>query len=288
MLAPKAEVGSWVSEAAREKFMAAYERAFALGRSPSRNSISRRRPRPRGCTPTGRIPAGSRSCCSPGPGSTPRAGTRTLPRSLRPARYTGSTRPATRTPASCAPRSPRRSPARPGWMSCSASSATSAHLVGLSWGGSVAMNQAIRAPRAGRLHHPARPRRAHQARRPLLVVVHHQRPGQPDPDAAAPPPRPVAGQPGHAGARADDAHVGRQPRLPDGAEVPRHPHRRRTPRDQRAGPADHRRAQREPPAEAHARGSLMPHAEVGIVPGSHGGFNRITELNDRIAAFIHP
>ena len=40
------------------------------------------------------------------------------------------------------------------------------------------------------------------------------------------------------------------------------------------------------PAEARARGSLMPHAEVAIVPGSHGGFTRIDELNDRIAAFI--
>jgi hypothetical protein len=40
------------------------------------------------------------------------------------------------------------------------------------------------------------------------------------------------------------------------------------------------------PAEAHTRGSLMPHAEVAVVPGSHGGFNRIDELNDRIAAFI--
>jgi pimeloyl-ACP methyl ester carboxylesterase len=40
------------------------------------------------------------------------------------------------------------------------------------------------------------------------------------------------------------------------------------------------------PAEAHARGSLMPHAQVAIVPGSHGGFNRINELNDRIATFI--
>ena len=34
MLAPKAEVGSWVSEAAREKFMAAYGRAFALWPQP--------------------------------------------------------------------------------------------------------------------------------------------------------------------------------------------------------------------------------------------------------------
>jgi pimeloyl-ACP methyl ester carboxylesterase len=40
------------------------------------------------------------------------------------------------------------------------------------------------------------------------------------------------------------------------------------------------------PVQARARGSLIPHAEVAIVPGSHGGFNRIDELNDRIAAFI--
>jgi pimeloyl-ACP methyl ester carboxylesterase len=40
------------------------------------------------------------------------------------------------------------------------------------------------------------------------------------------------------------------------------------------------------PAQARARGSLMPHAEVAVVPGSHGGFNRIDELNDQISAFI--
>jgi pimeloyl-ACP methyl ester carboxylesterase len=38
--------------------------------------------------------------------------------------------------------------------------------------------------------------------------------------------------------------------------------------------------------QARDRGSLMPHAEVAIVPGSHGGFNRIDEVNDRIVAFI--
>jgi len=41
------------------------------------------------------------------------------------------------------------------------------------------------------------------------------------------------------------------------------------------------------PAQAHDRASLMPHAQIAVVPGSHGGFNRIDELNDRIAAFIH-
>jgi pimeloyl-ACP methyl ester carboxylesterase len=40
------------------------------------------------------------------------------------------------------------------------------------------------------------------------------------------------------------------------------------------------------PAQARTRGSLMPHAEVAVVPGSHGGFNRIDELNDRMTAFI--
>ena len=40
------------------------------------------------------------------------------------------------------------------------------------------------------------------------------------------------------------------------------------------------------PEEARARASLMPHAQVAIVPGSHGGFDRIDELNDQIAAFI--
>jgi pimeloyl-ACP methyl ester carboxylesterase len=40
------------------------------------------------------------------------------------------------------------------------------------------------------------------------------------------------------------------------------------------------------PAEARARGNLIPGAEVVIVPGSHGGFDRIDEVNSRIGAFI--
>ena len=37
------------------------------------------------------------------------------------------------------------------------------------------------------------------------------------------------------------------------------------------------------PTQARDRAGRMPNAEVAIVPGSHGGFNRISELNDRIA-----
>jgi hypothetical protein len=40
------------------------------------------------------------------------------------------------------------------------------------------------------------------------------------------------------------------------------------------------------PKEVRDRAGLMPNAEVAVVPGSHGGFDRIGELNDRIVAFI--
>jgi pimeloyl-ACP methyl ester carboxylesterase len=40
------------------------------------------------------------------------------------------------------------------------------------------------------------------------------------------------------------------------------------------------------PEQARDRASRMPNAQVAIVPGSHGGFSRIDELNDQIAAFI--
>jgi pimeloyl-ACP methyl ester carboxylesterase len=40
------------------------------------------------------------------------------------------------------------------------------------------------------------------------------------------------------------------------------------------------------PAQARDRASHISNAEVAIVPGSHGGFNRIDALNDRIAGFI--
>ncbi len=40
------------------------------------------------------------------------------------------------------------------------------------------------------------------------------------------------------------------------------------------------------PSQARERASRMPHAEVADVPGSHGGFDRVDELNERTSAFI--
>ena len=202
MLAPKAEVGSWVSEAAREKFMAAYERVFALWPQPAEEfdvetatattRVHAYRPHPGGepvvlLTGAGFNAAGWYPHVAALAKDGPVYGI-DMPGDPNPSIMRAPLTP----PASCA-----------AWLDelLGQLSDRPAHLVGLSCGGWVAMNQAIRAPGAGRLHHAARPRRAHQARCPLLVVVHDQRPGQPDPDAAAPPPRPVAGQPGHGGAR---------------------------------------------------------------------------------------
>ena len=40
------------------------------------------------------------------------------------------------------------------------------------------------------------------------------------------------------------------------------------------------------PAQARDRAARMPDAEVAIIGGSHGGFDRISELNERMTAFI--
>ena len=124
MLAPKCGVGSWVSDAAREKFMAAYERAFALWPQPCEEfDIGT-------ATATTRVHA-----YRPHPGGEPvvlltGAGYNAsgwYPHVAALAKHHpvyGVDMPGTPTPASCAPRSPRRPPAPPGWMSCSASSAT--------------------------------------------------------------------------------------------------------------------------------------------------------------------
>ena len=214
-LAPEGEPGSWVSDAAREKFMAAYERAFALWPQPreefdietatATTRVHAYRPHPGGDAGRaahrrrgqrrGLVPA--RGGARRGrPGLRDRHARRREPQ--RPARPDDSPG-VLRGLAGRAPGQAQRPPGAPGRLLL--------RRLGRHEPGDPRA-------RAGRLHHAARPRRAHQARRPLLVVALHQRPGHPDPDAAAPPPRPVAGQPGHAAAGADDAHVGSHPRLP--------------------------------------------------------------------------
>jgi pimeloyl-ACP methyl ester carboxylesterase len=40
------------------------------------------------------------------------------------------------------------------------------------------------------------------------------------------------------------------------------------------------------PAQARDRASHLPNAQVAIVPGSHGGFNRLDDLNAQVVAFL--
>jgi pimeloyl-ACP methyl ester carboxylesterase len=287
-LASQGQPGSWVSEAAREKFMAAYERAFALWPQPCEEFDVET------ATATTRVHA-----CRPHPGGEPvvlltGAGGNAahwyphvaalaeagpvygidMPGDANPSVPRALMTP----PASCA-----------AWLDelLSKVSDRPAHLVGFSYGGWVAMNQAIRAP--GRV-----------ASITLL-----------DP----------------AGLTRIDARFYRWLTITGLATLTPMPLRRRlarwldTPgmadrelmtlmwagiRGYRAEPKkpgiltdDELRAIPVPvllitgarsalitPAQARDRGSLIPDAEVAIVPGSHGGFDRIDALNDRISAFI--
>ncbi len=207
--APEGEPGSWVSDAAREKFMTAYERVFALWPQPCGEfdiETATATTRVHACRPH---PDGPPVVLLTGAGGNAAAWFPHVAALAKDHPVYGIDMPGDPNPS--VPRALMTPPA-----SCAAwldellgqLSDRPAHLVGFSYGGWVAMNQADPRTGAGRLHHAARSRRAHQARCPLLVVVLHRRLGRPDPDAAAPPPRPVAGQPGHAAAGAHDAHVG--------------------------------------------------------------------------------
>jgi len=286
MLAPKAEVGSWVSEAAREKFMAAYERAFALWPQPveefdietatATTRVHAYRPHPDG-PPVVLLSAFNASGWYPHAAALAKVGPVygvDMPGDANP----GIARALMTPPASCA-----------AWLDelLGKLSDRPAHLVGFSYGGWVAMNQAIRAPRrvasitlldpAGLTKLDARfwwwlsisglatltpmPLRRRLARwldnpamlQPELMTLMW---------AAI---RGYHAEPKFPGVLTDDElrAITVPALLITGA-----------------------RSALLTPAEARARGSLMPHAEVAIVPGSHGGFNRINELNDRITAFI--
>jgi len=286
--APDGEPGSWVSDAARETFMAAYERAFALWPQPvtefdvetatATTRVHAYRPHPGGDPVVLLAGAGGNAAAwfphvaalaGDGPVygiDMPGDANPSVPRALLSA------------PASCA-----------AWLDelLGKLSDRPAHLVGFSYGGWVAMNQPLRAP--GRvasitLLDPAGLTRL-DARFWWWLSIS---------GLASLTPMPLRRRL----ARWLDSPAMSQPELMTlmWAAI----------RGYRAEPKfpglltdDELRAITVPvllitgarsamltPAEARTQGSLMPHAEVAIVPGSHGGFNRTDELNDQIAAFI--
>jgi pimeloyl-ACP methyl ester carboxylesterase len=285
-LAPEGEPGSWVSDAAREKFMAAYERAFALWPQPGEEldietatattRVHAYRPHPGG-NPVVLLSAFNAAGLYPHVAALAAAGP-----------VYGIDMPGDANPS--VPRAPMTPPENcAAWLDelLAQLSDRPAHLVGYSYGGWIAMNQAIRAPGrvasitlldpAGLTKLDARfwlwlsisglatltpmPLRRRLARWLDL-------PGMLEPELMT---LMWAGTRGY--------HA--EPKFPDILTD------------------DELRAINVPvllvagarsalltPKEARARGALMPRAEVAIVPGNHGGFNRIDELNNRIAAFI--
>jgi pimeloyl-ACP methyl ester carboxylesterase len=233
-LAAKGEPGSWVDDAARERFMAAYARAFAQWPQPyeefdvetatATTRVHAYRPHPGG-DPVVLLNGFNAASWYPHVAALAEDGP-----------VYGIDMPGTPSP------SVARTPIAPpdncaAWLDelLGKLSGPPAHLVGFSYGGWVAMNQAIRAP--GRvasvtLLDPAGLTKL-DARFWVWLSVSGLR-------AVSVPALLVAGA----------------------------------------------RSAMLTPAEARARGSLMPHAEVAVVPGSHGGFDRIDALNDRISAFI--
>src|ERR1700728_304842 len=287
-LAAEGEPGSWVSDAAREKFMAAYERTLALWPQPreefdietatATTRVHAYRPHPGGDPVVLLTGAGGNAAvwfphvaalAADGPVyaiDMPGDANPSVPRALM------------TPPAACS-----------AWLDelLSKLSDRPAHLLGFSYGGWVAMNQAIRAPRrvaSITLLAPAGLTKL-DARFWWWLTIS---------GLATLTPMPLRRRL----ARWLDNPAMLQPELMTlmWAAI----------RGYRAEPKfplvltdDELRAIDVPvllitgarsamltPAEARARGSVMPHAEVAIVPGSHGGFNRIDELNARIAAFI--
>jgi len=288
MLAPKAAPGTWVSDAAREKFMAAYDRAFALWPQPYEELDIET------ATTTTRVHAYRPQAAGPPIVLLMGAGFNSSYWYLHVAALAQAgpvyaiDMPGDPNPSIA--RAPLTSPdACAAWLDelLGQLSDRPAHLVGLSYGGWIAMNQAIRAPArvasltlldpAGLTKLDARwwwwfsisglaslapmPLRRHLARwldSPFMLeqeLIKLMWAGS----------RGFRMEPKFPGVLTDDElrAITVPVLLITGA-----------------------RSAMLTPAEAHARGSLMPHAEVAIVPGSHGGFDRIDELNTRMVAFI--
>jgi pimeloyl-ACP methyl ester carboxylesterase len=288
MLAPKAEVGSWVSEAAREKFMAAYERAFALWPQPreefdietatTTTRVHAYRPHPGGAPVVLLTGAGFNAS-----GWYPHVAALARHHPVFGVDMPGDPNPSimrapVTPPASCA-----------AWLDelLTQLSDRPAHLVGLSYGGWVAMNQAIRAPRrvaSITLLDPAGLTKL-DARFWLWFTIS---------SLATLTPMPLRRRL----ARWLDSPVMLERELMTLMWAGSRGYRME-PKFPATLTDDELRAIDVPallitgalsamltPAEARARGSIIQRAEVAIVPGSHGGFNRIDELNDRIVAFI--
>ena len=287
-LASEGQPGSWVSEAAREKFMAAYERVFALWPQPveefdletatATTRVHAYRPHPGG-EPVVLLTGAGYNAASWYPHVAALAGDGPVYGIDMPGDPNPSVPRALMTsPASCA-----------AWLDelLARLSDRPAHLVGFSYGGWVAMTQAIRAP--GRVASitlldpagltrldarfwlwfsisglasltpmPLRRRLARWLGSPAML----------EPELMALMWAGIRGYRMEAKFPAiltDDElrAIGVPALLITGA-----------------------RSALVTPAEARARGGLMPRARVAIVPGSHGGFDRISELNQQIAAFI--
>ena len=288
MLAPKGEVGSWVSEAAREKYLAAYERAFALWPQPAEEfdietatattRVHAYRPHPDGPPVVLLTGAGfNASSWYPHVAALAEDGPVygiDMPGDPNPSIWRAPLTP----PAACA-----------AWLDelLGKLSDRPAHLVGMSYGGWVAMNQAIRAP--GRV-----------ASITLLDPA-----GLTELDARFWWWLSVSGL-------ATLTPMPLRRRLARWLDNPAMLHQelitlmwagsrgyRMEPKFPAILTDDELRAIAVPvllitgarsalitPKQARDRASHLPQAEVAIVGGSHGGFNRVDELNDRIAAFI--
>ena len=294
--APEGEPGSWVNDAAREKFMAAYERVFALWPQPrvdfdvetatATTRVHAYRPHPEAAFSPAPVvlltgAGGNAAAWFPHVAALAEVGP-----------VYGIDMPGDANPS--VPRAPLAPPdACAAWLDelLGKLSDCPAHLVGFSYGGWVAMNQAIRAP--GRvasitLLDPAGLTKL-DARFWWWLSIS---------GLASMTPMPLRRRL----ARWLDNPTMLQPELMTlmWAAI----------RGYRAEPKfpgvltdDELRAITVPvllitgarsalitPAQARDRAGHMPDAEVAIVPGSHGGFNRTDALNDRIAAYIkaHP
>jgi len=287
-LAAEGEPGSWVSDAAREKFMAAYERVFALWPQPVEEFDIET------ATATTRVhayrphPDGAPIVLLTGAGGNAAVWFPHVAALAKDGPVYGIDMPGDANPS--VPRAPMAPPAASAaWLDelLGKLSDRPAHLVGFSYGGWVAMNQAIRAPGrvasvtlldpagltkldarfwwwlsisglASMTPMPLRRRLARWLDSPAML-----QPGLMTLMWAGI--RGYRAEPKFPGVLTDDQlrAIGVPVLLITGA-----------------------RSAMLTPAEARARGKLMPHAEVVIVAGSHGGFNRIDELNDRIATFI--